>query len=325
MPNEPREKFKIVAVDSYVTDFDGLGWEDFRDLGDFIKFDRTTPEQLIERIAQADAVLTNKVTISSAVMDSLPRLRYIGAFATGVDRIDLQHARSKGIAVTNVPAYSTDSVAQHTMAFILNYASKISEYDKLVKAGQWHSGNDFCFFSQPLTELNGKILGIVGYGAIGRKVEQIAASLGMKVIIAAIPGRSYDKKEPHQDLSTALKTADYISLHCPLTELTKKLINAERLSLMKKNAVLINTARGGLVDEPALEKALMDRQIAHACLDVMAQEPPAADNALQYSEHVTITPHIAWGSRAARERLVKEAADNLRAFLEGKERNRVEL
>ncbi len=314
---------KIVALDTYVTDFDGLTWTEFEKLGEFIRYPRSSENLVIKRSQDSNILITNKIKFSSSEMDALSNLKYIGILATGTNNVDLEYAKRKNIIVTNVPEYSTDSVAQHIISFILNYATQIQDYDKLVKAGDWHRSPDFCFYNKPIIELSGKLLGIIGYGAIGKKTAEISKALGMKILISEVPGRIYDNDSKRMKFEEVLKNADFLSLNCPLNENTKHLINNSSLSLMKDTAVLINTARGGLVDEDALLTSLNNRQIAHACLDVLNQEPPAKTNKLQFSEYCTITPHIAWGTKESRQRLINEAALNLKAYLNGELRNRI--
>ncbi len=313
----------IKAPDTYATNFDRMDYSTFEHLGKFTKYPRTPLDLIIERSKDSEAIITNKIKFNEKELDQLPKLRYIGIFATGTDCVNLKACKARNIAVANVPAYSTDSVAQHVIAFILNYSSRIAEYDGLVKEGRWANSPDFCFYENPISELSGKTLGILGQGAIGSKVAQIAAALGMEILFGAVPGRDYNTART--DFDTLLKRSDFLSLHCPATDLTRNIINTDRLSKMKKSAVLINTARGALVDEDALFEALESRTIAHACLDVLSSEPPLKNNKLQFSKHCTLTPHIAWGTREARVRLKNEAAENLKVFIAGGKRNRVDL
>ena len=314
---------KIVALDTYVTDYDGMDYSVFEQLGEFIRYPRSVESDILERAQGADALITNKIKFDAQRMNQLSALKYIGIFATGTNNVDLQAAAQRNIAVANVPAYSTDSVAQQVIAFILNYSTNVASYDNAVKEGRWATSSDFCFYEKPIFEAAGKSLGIVGAGAIGSKVAKIATAIGMQVMYAALPGRSY--QDHRVSLVEILSNCDFVSLHCPLTPGTKNMLDREMLKRFKKSAVLINTARGALVDEQALYEALEKRELAHACLDVFSEEPPAKENLLQFSKYTTITPHVAWGAREARVRLINEAALNLKAFINGEHRNRVEL
>ena len=312
---------KIVALDTQVTDFDRLDWTPFSSICNFIKYDRSEKSQILERSAQADGVIINKVIFDNEIIKELPKLRYIGVFATGTNNVDLDSAKKHNVTVTNVTGYSKDAVAQHTMAFIYDFAAKVSLHSIAVKQGEWSSSRDFCFFKDTPFELSGRTLGLIGYGDIAKKVEKIAHASGMAILKAKIPGRVYN--DERTDLDELLKRSDIVSLHCPLSPITEKLINRETLSLMKPSSLLINTSRGGLVDECALYEALEERKIAHACLDVLQKEPPDRSNKLVSSRHCTITPHMAWGAKETRQRLLNEAALNLKFYLENKIRNRI--
>lgn len=300
-------------------------WQKIEALGDLTVFDRTAPAQILERAAGAPHVLINKVVLTADVLAELPDLRYVGLLSTGTNAIDLAAATQRGITVTNVPGYSTDSVAQHVFALLLELAHRTSEHDRAVQRGDWSRCPDFCFTTGPLVELAGKTLGIVGLGDIGRRVARIGAALGMR--IAAAHQRSMGQVQlhgiditwlPHDELFAA---ADVISLHCPLNEKTMKLVDAQRLATMKPGALLINTGRGGLIDEPALRAALESGHLGGAGLDVLSTEPPAADHPLLGAPRCVITPHVAWASQAARGRLMGIVAENLRGFLAGTPQN----
>lgn len=316
--------FQIVATDTFVTDFDGLSWNEVAGQGEFKAYPETPEELRLERIKQADAVLVNKVIIDRLLLKQLPRLKYIGVTATGVNNIDLEAARERQIAVANVPGYSTLSVAQTVWAYILDYYTRLPVNSSKEAMDRWHGGSTFSHLADPFFELGGKTLGIVGSGAIGSKVAAIGRAMGMDVLFAVIPGRPAGKGEK-VPLDTLLKTSDVVSLHCPLTELTEGLFDLKRLSLMKPSAILINTARGGIVNEEHLARILNAGGLAHAYLDVMTEEPPSESNPLIGCDRVTITPHIAWASVEARKRLITESALNLKAFIEGEIRNRVDL
>lgn len=316
---------KIVALDTAVSDFDGLDWTLLASLGKFSAFPRSTPLSIEERAKDAQALIVNKVLLDRETISRLPALRYIGVCATGYNNVDIAAARERGIAVTNVPGYSTASVAQLVFAFILNHYSRVSEHSDAVLNGQWTNCPDFSFQTTPIRELAGKTIAVVGWGAIGQAVSRIAESFAMKVVAAALPGRTYQAGDSARlPLAEALATADIVTLHCPLTKETKGLINCESLALMKRTAILINTGRGPLIDEKALAHALNSGLIGAAALDVLCQEPPAADNPLLSAANVCITPHIGWATREARERLRKAVYDNLADYLAGKQTNWVD-
>ena len=314
---------KIVALDTGVADFDGsIAWDDFEKSGKFSRYPRTAPEEVVGRSVAAEAVIVNKVQFMRPILEKLPLLRYIGITATGTNNVDLVCAGERGIAVTNVPAYSTESVTQLVFAFLLEMSCRVGDYQREVAAGEWVRSPDFCLAKFSTWELDGKTLGILGYGAIGKRVGEVAAAFGMRVLKAALPGRSCGSDR--LPLEPVLAQSDAVTLHCPLTAETRQLINERALALMKPTAVLINTGRGGLVDERALAAALHEKRIAGAAVDVLSSEPPAADNPLLSAPNVVITPHIAWTTQEARKRLISEAAKNLQAFLQGQRRNRVE-
>ena len=316
---------KIVVLDGYATNPGDLSWDGLTAYGELTVYDRTPADLTVERAAGAEVLITNKVFIGAAEMAALPELSFIGIQATGVNVVDLDAARRHGIAVTNVPAYSTASVAQHVFALLLELVRGVGRHSDRVKQGAWSSCPDFAFQETPQIELAGKVFGIVGFGDIGRATAKIAAAFDMRVLAhtrtpdpRAVPEVSF------VPLERLLAEADVVSLSCPLTPETVTLINAERLGLMKETAYLINTGRGLLVDEAALAEALRNGDIAGAGLDVLSQEPPPADNPLIGAPHCVITPHLAWATRAARHRLISEIIANLAAFLAGESRNRVD-
>ncbi|HEY2899593.1 MAG TPA: D-2-hydroxyacid dehydrogenase, partial [Polyangia bacterium] len=295
-------------------------------LGDVVPYARTAPEQVIARCQGADAVLTNKVEIGSAVMAALPSLRYIGVVATGTNMVDLAAAEARGIAVTNVPAYASDSAAQLVFALILHFTHDVAGHNADVKAGRWAVAPDFCFFRQPLIELADKTLVVVGSGHIGRAVGRIGAAFGMRVLQAAVPGSP--SKEARVPLMEAIAAGDVVSLHCPLTAATRGMVSANFLAAMKADAILINTGRGALIDDGALIAALSAGRLRGVGLDVLQTEPPPADHPLTnpqapWAARVAITPHIAWGTVEARQRIRDEVTKNLAAFVAGQHRNRV--
>ncbi len=315
---------KIVVLDGYATNPGDLSWEGLTEFGVLVVYDRTPAEKTIERAAGAEVLISNKVYLGAKELAALPELRYIGIQATGVNVVDLEVARERGIVVTNVPAYSTESVAQHVFALLMELARGVGRHAELVQQGAWTSCPDFAFQETPQIELTGKAFGIIGFGDIGQASAKIAAALGMRVLVhtrspdpLAFPDVSF------AGLDQLLAEADVVSLSCPLSPETELLINAERLALMKKSAYLINTGRGLLVDEEALAAALFNGEIAGAGLDVLSQEPPPANNPLLKAPNCFITPHLAWATSAARQRLIDELVANLRAFLAGEMRNKV--
>ncbi|MHC4887312.1 MAG: D-2-hydroxyacid dehydrogenase [Planctomycetota bacterium] len=313
---------KIVVLDGVTLNPGDLSWSGLESLGSCTVHDRTPADQVVERVGDAEVVLTNKTVISDETLGSLPNLKYIGVLATGTNVVDLEEASRHGVVVTNIPAYSTPSVAQQVFALLLELANQVSLHDRAVHDGDWVSCEDFCFTRAPLVELQGLTLGIVGLGGIGQATAAIGAAFGMRVIAA---NRSQKDVEgvTQVDLDTLFRESDVISLHCPLTSETESLINAERLEGMKKTAFLINTGRGPLIDDAALAQALADGTIAGAGLDVLSSEPPAADNPLLSAPNCVITPHIAWASKAARTRLMEIAVGNVKAFQSGSPINQV--
>ncbi|WP_426415827.1 2-hydroxyacid dehydrogenase [Aestuariirhabdus sp. LZHN29] len=291
---------------------------------DWQRHDYTRPEQLAERIAGAEVVLTNKVVIGRELIKSNPQLQYIGVLATGTNNIDLQAAEECGVAVTNVTGYGAPSVVQHCWSLILSLATRQGSYHRDIRAGRWAASEAFCLLDYPIMELAGKTLLLIGYGELGQGVARIAKAFGMSVVVANTPG-SPNQRADRPELEPALAEADIVSLHCPLTEHTRHLLDERRLGLLKPSALLINTARGGLVDEAALAAALRAGQLGGAGFDVLSTEPPKGGNPLLAEDipNLILTPHSAWGSREARQRLVMIAADNLNAFLAGDSRNRL--
>lgn len=315
---------KIVALDGYAANPGDLSWDELKALGECVIYDRTAPEEVLERAADAEVVLTNKVVITADMMAALPQLKYIGVMATGYNIVDIDAARERGIIVTNIPSYSTASVAQMVFAHILNIAQQVQHHSEAVHQGRWTSSKDFCFWDTPLIELRGKKIGIVGLGHTGYTTARIAIGFGMEVY--AYTSKSSFQLPPEikkMELDQLFSECDVISLHCLLTDKTRELVNAARLKLMKPTAILINTGRGQLVNEQDLADALNNGQIYAAGLDVLSQEPPKADNPLLTARNCYITPHIAWASAAARERLMRILLDNLKGYIEGKVINNV--
>jgi len=323
----------IVVLDGYTLNPGDLTWKDLESLGQFYGlltectvYDRTLPKEVVPRAKDAEILLTNKTVLSSDVIKQLPKLKYIGVLATGYNIVDIEAARARSIPVTNVPAYSTQSVAQMVFAHLLNLAQNVGHHAETVRSGRWTSNPDFCYWDTPLIELVGLTMGIIGFGRIGRATAKLALTFGMKVIAYDIVTPSSMPGGPPEgchfvELDEIFRVSDVISLHCPLTPQTKNIINKERLELMKKTAYLVNTSRGPLVDERALAKALNNEGIAGAGLDVLSLEPPEKNNPLLKAKNCFITPHIAWATRAARERLLQVVVDNVASFLAGKPQN----
>lgn len=315
---------KIVELDGYAANPGDLSWDGLKQLGELTVYDRTAPQDVLERARGAQVILTNKVLITAELMDQLPELRYIGVLATGYNVVDIPAARKHGIVVTNIPAYSTMSVAQMVMAHLLNITNRVALHSEAVKQGEWQNCKDFTFSLTPQTELDGKTFGIVGLGNTGLATARIAQSLGMLVLAYSskspkvLREMGIEKAESYEQL---FRQADVLSLHCPLTEETRHLVNAERLSLMKPTAILINTGRGPLVDEAALAQALNEGRIMAAGVDVLEEEPPRKGSPLIGAQNCFITPHIAWATKAARERLMNIAVANVKAFQEGNPQN----
>ncbi len=309
---------KIVVLDGYTLNPGDLGWEPLQELGDCTIYDRSAPEEVIERAADAEILFVNKVPVDAARMDRLPRLKYIGVLATGYNVIDVAAARERNITVTNIPSYGTNAVAQMTFALLLELTNRAGEYAESVRRGDWSRSPDFCYYLGPAMELAGRTFGVVGYGRIGRAAAAIARAFGMKTIASSSTRQSgtADDGTPFVTLADLLRESDVVSLHCPLTADNYHLINEERLGMMKKSAFLLNTGRGQLIDAVALAAALRNGVIAGAGLDVLEVEPPR-ENPLIGTPNCVITPHVAWATREARQRLLEIAASNLAAFLRG--------
>lgn len=318
---------KIVVLDGYAANPGDLCWDKLKALGECVIYDRTSPNELLKRAKGAEVLLTNKTVLSATDIDALPKLRYIGVLATGYNIVDICAANRCGIIVTNIPAYSTDSVAQMVFAHLLNIALQVQHHAEAVRQGRWTYSKDFCFWDVPLIELSGKKIGIIGLGHTGYKTACIALGFGMQV--EAWTSKSSFQLPPKMHKANSLEQlfaeCDVVSLHCPLTNETRNIVNAQRLALMKPTSILINTARGLLIDEQALADALNEGRIYAAGLDVLSSEPPRADNPLLYARHCFITPHIAWASIDARQRLMEIAVSNLKAWQEGKSVNNVTI
>lgn len=313
---------KAVVLDSMPIIYGGLDFNQFKSLCDIECFERTDDNDFDERARHANVILTNKVHLNKERIERLPELKYIGVLATGFDVVDIDYAREKGIIVTNIPSYSSHATAQHTFALLLLHMNQLSVHTHSLRQGQWQSSSVFSYFLSPLHELKDKTIGLIGYGAIAKQVAKIANAFEMNVLAHTRTPQS-DNSVTFVSRDELFKQSDIVSLHCPLTAATKTLVNEQTLSLMKQHAILINAARGGLVDEHALAAALKNKRISHALLDVLSREPPAQDNPLLNLKNATITPHIAWGSVEARKRLIQIAYDNLQAFIKGSPINRV--
>lgn len=313
---------QIVLLDGYASNPGDLTWEPLKEMGEVTVYDRTQPSEVVERAHDAEIIVTNKVTLTRQTLEQLPNLRLICVLATGYNTIDTLAARDLGITVCNVPAYSTDSVAQMVFAQILNMTNRVAHYARQTREGRWSAAPDFCYWDLPVSELAGKTLGIVGLGHIGAKVASIAREFGMDVF-AFTSKNSIDLPDYIQKttLEGLFGVSDILTLHCPLTPDTHELINARTLARMKRGALLVNTGRGPLVNEADVAEALASGQLGGYGADVMCSEPPAADNPLFAQPNAFITPHIAWASVEARQRLLNTTFDNIRAFQEGHPQN----
>jgi glycerate dehydrogenase len=322
---------KIVLLDSFPADQADptYTWEGLRALGDLSIHARTHEDQILERARGATALLTNKVDVRGELFEMLPEIRYVGVLATGTNVVDLEAARARGVAVTNVPGYATDAVAQLVFALVLRLTHDVAGHSVAVKAGRWAASPDFCFFEQPLVELAGKTMAVLGTGSIGGTVARIAEAFGMHVLRAAVPGSPVRPGVSRVRLADALAEADVVTLHCPLTPLTRGLVDATFLRAMKPKAILVNTGRGALINEADLRAALAAGRLGGVGLDVLTTEPPAADHPLldpraPWASRVIVTPHIGWGTIEARRRLEQAVTRNLQAFLAGERLNRVD-
>lgn len=315
---------RIVVLDGYAANPGDLSWADLQEMGECIVYDRTSPEEVIIRSLGADILLTNKTPLMDDTLANLPGLKYIGVLATGYNVVDVEAASRLGIVVTNIPAYSTDSVAQMVFAHLLNITQRVGHYAHENRNGRWSRNTDFCYWDTPLIELAGKSIGIVGLGNTGMATARIALAFGMKVL-------AYTSKSMSQlpegilpcTLEELFTRSDVISLHCPLTTTTRELVNAERLAMMKPTAIIINTGRGPLVNERHLADALNNGTIFAAGIDVLVEEPARDDNPLITAKNCFITPHIAWATDEARKRLMNIAIDNIRSFIKGEIHNQV--
>ena len=303
-----------------------MSWKQIQQFGELIVYERTASEEIIDHVGDAEIVLTNKTVFDEDTIAKLKNVKYIGVLATGYNVVDLKAASKRGIVVTNIPAYSTDSVAQMTFAHILNVTNHVDHYARASRDGEWSRFPDFCYWDKPLVELAGKTIGIIGLGNIGMKVANIALNFGMNVI-------AYTSKEPKElpnginkaSIDNILSDSDIISLHCPLTKQTRELINKDSIAKMKRSVIVVNTGRGPLVNEEDVANALHNGLIGAYCADVMCSEPPSADNPLFVEQNAYITPHVAWASKEARIRLMDIAEKNIHSFLSGKPINVVNI
>ena len=310
---------RIIVLDGAVENPGDLSWEPLAALGELTVYDYTAPGDVIARIGDAPIILTNKTVISAEVMAACPQLRYIGVLATGYNVIDITEAKRRGIVVANVPAYSTPTVAQFTMALLLEICLHVGHHSRVVHEGKWSACRDFAFWDYPLMELQGKTFGIIGYGSIGKAVAKLAKAFGMRVLAYS----RHDAEEDYAPLDELLAQSDIVSLHCPLTAENAGMINAETIARMKDGVIILNTARGGLINEADLREALLSGKVYAAASDVTAREPINADSPLLGLDNMIITPHIAWAATEARQRLMDIATDNVRKYLAGQPQNNV--
>ncbi len=314
---------KIVVLDGYTLNPGDNPWDDVAQLGDLVVHDRSSPDEIGERAAAADIVLTNKTPLSAETIGKLPALKFIAVLATGFNVVDIQAAAARKIPVSNVPVYGTDTVAQHVFASLLSMIHRPFEHDQAIRAGRWARSGDFCFWLSPIEELAGKLMGVVGFGRIGRRVAEVARAFGMHILANDVfpgPAPSFPNFE-WRSMESLFADSDVVSLHCPQTSDNAKFVNRSLLAKMKPTAILINAARGGLVDEQDLADALNSGRIAGACLDVVSAEPIRSDNPLLAAKNCLLTPHIAWATVEARRRLMRTTAENIANFLCGKPAN----
>ena len=314
---------KIVILDGYTLNPGDLSWDGIKSLGETTIYDHTCVDQIVERAADAEILITNKTPLTKETLDALIHVKYIGILATGYNVVDIEYAKVKGIPVCNIPTYGTASVAQTTFALLLELCHHVQDHCTAVKKGDWAHSRHFCFWNYPLTELAGKTIGIIGFGRIGQNVADIAAAFGMKIIAFGNNKSDQSTRKNFQwvELAELLKESDVVSLHCPLFQNNKGMINKQSLSLMKKSAFLINTSRGPLIEDIDLADALNNETIAGAALDVLSVEPPPMTNPLLTAKNCIVTPHISWATLEARTRLMDIAIENIKAWLSGTSEN----
>lgn len=313
---------KIVILDKKTVTEGDISLKEIEDLGEVQSYNLTAREEIVEHIGEAEIVLCNKVPINAEVIEQCKNLKYIGLFATGYNNIDLEAAKKKGIAVCNAPAYSTDAVAQHTFALLLHLVNKVGTYNESVHEGRWINSETFSYFPYPISEISGMTMGIMGFGSIGQKVASIGKAFGMNIIVCTRTLKDFEGIEfvTEEEL---FQRSDILSIHCPLTDATRNLVNGDKLKMMKPSAILINTARGPIINEQDLTDALNNDIIAGAGLDVLSREPMRDDNPLKSAKNCVITPHIAWAPKQTRERLITIVADNIKHFINGNPINAV--
>ncbi len=316
------KKLSAVILDGYTENPGDLSWECIEKLCELKVYDSTPEELVTERSADADILIVNKVSLTEEIIARLPKLKFVATLATGYNQIDGAALRKRSIPLSNIPSYSTNAVAQMVFAYILEYVNNVSEYTRSVKAGDWEKCEYFCYWNKPLYELDGKTLGIIGFGKIGGRVSEIAKAFGMNVLAYTPSGKKegYDYVK-FTSIDEVLEKSDYITVHCPLTESTKGLINGDFIAKLKNGACIINTARGAVADENAVSKALKSGRLACYCTDVLSTEPPKSDNPLLSAPNCLITPHIAWAAYETRLRLMGILEDNIKAFLSGEPKN----
>ena len=316
-------KMKISVLDGHTLNPGDLSWDRLKALGECEIFPRSTPPEVLSRSSPAKVIITNKVVISESLLSALPLLEMIAVSATGYNVVDVAAATARGVVVCNVPIYGTDSVAQMAMAHLLNLTQRVADHAASVRGGRWVEASDWCFWDYPLLELRDKILGIIGFGRIGQATARMAQAFGMRVIAVTRDGNRLPGRNDIDvvDLDTLFRTADVISLHCPLTPETSGIVSRRRLALMKPQALLINTSRGALVDEQALAEALNEGRLGGVGLDVIGEEPPTEDQPLFHAKNCYVTPHIGWATLTARRRLLETTVDNVAAFVAGQPQN----
>lgn len=324
---ERRIVMKIVILDGYSLNPGDLSWKDMEQLGNLVVYDRVENSEIVDKIGDAEIIFTNKTPITKTIIDSCPNMKFIGVLATGYNVVDDKYAASKNIPVCNIPAYGTMAVAQFVFALLLELCHKVTHHSDEVKAGRWSNCKNFCFWDYPLIELAGKTMGIIGFGRIGQNTAKIAKGFGMNVLAYGnhVNKELEDEFTKYATIEEVLACSDVISLHCPLTDATKEIINKETIAKMKDGAIIINTARGPLINEKDLKDALESGKLYGAALDVASKEPIEEDNELLGLKNCIITPHIAWAPKEARQRLMNIAVDNLKQFLEGTPTNVVNM
>lgn len=318
---------KIVILDGYACTSEDLSFDNFKDLGEIVVYNKSSQDEIVQRIGDAEIVITNKCQITKEIIDKCENIKYIGVTATGFNTIDIDYCKEKGIVVCNVPAYSTNAVAQQVFAYILSVCNKVEKHDERVKKGDWQNCEYFCFYENGLMELAGKTIGLVGFGNIAQKVAKLANAFDMDVLVYTRTIRDeYKTNYPYvkfTSLDEMLENSDIISIHCPLTDETKNLIRKENIEKMKKDAIFINTSRGLVVNENDLAEALNNDMLKYACVDVVSVEPIKEDNPLLTAKNCLITPHTAWAPKETRERLLSVVYNNIKSFLNGEIQNQV--